>query len=656
MLGDVGIGLTLAKDSAGKMRVIALQDGGPAQKSGRVHIDDIVLSIDGVELANETDERAMTRLTGSPGTPVVLRLQQGSDTVELANKITWVDLVTKSEPDPQASDESTFIVNGMRLTAPIEDDQGIFTVRDAGTQALVYRGPGKYQGVWDILCVEGKQVDGRPEIFTWRGEEYFQPAYDARGIATVKKARSEEVVYRGPGDSYVPGHPGNSSVATPFVWIVRAHPRAKRGRVMVDLARVVLRLVPKGQQQAVVAPQADRVVGCTLQVDCDFNTAMPHKSVITKQLRRDLAAALNVPVERFSTAVPEAGSLMLKFNILPSASGPSAAALGESIVAQSRDSSSALRQQPLTRNTVNGSVHMALDPSPPCVSLEQEIAMEHALVQDEISSQGLPHISLYIMSARSLPPVEARRQPDAFVQVELEGHIVTTPCVGASDGPTFRSHLRLPVRPGANPNSKVRVCVYDMTGALVGGRPLGELGYTLKGLRANFENSEVNDGYFDLHGADMGAVSGADGSNAALQVRIEYVAGKNERLVAQQPPTPVQAEPAYAQHESTPAMPDAQAHGSPSPYPNPASARSTGLPGPVKAVAVNVLGLRCLPQVGRVLSAPMRVWLGRKRAGPCARGSAGRISVLKGAGDGCGLSRRSACGCAGLVLLPSFAG
>ena len=611
MLGDVGIGLTLAKDAAGKMRVVALQDGGPAQKSGRVQIDDVVLSIDGVELAQASEEQAMARLNGAPGTPVVLRLQQGSDIDELANKISWVDLVTKSAPDPQAANEDTFIVNGMRLTVPEEDDQGIFTVRDVETQALVYRGPGKYKGVWDILCVEGKQVQGRPEIFTWRGEEFYQPSYDARGIATVKKALTDEVVYRGPGDSYVPGHPGNSSVATPFVWMVRGHPRAKRGRVMVDLARVVLRLVPKGQQQAPLpqqqhaaapaapaAPAADSRVGCTVQMDCDFNTAMVHKGVVMKQLRRDLAAALDVPVERFSTALPEPGSLMLKFNIVPAAmgAGPPAKALGDAIVAQARDSSSALRQQPLTSNAVNASVHRALDPAPPCMSPEQEVAMEQAVVGDEISQQGLAHISIYIMSARSLPRAQAQRLPDAFVSATLDGHTASTTCVRASINPTFRSHIRLPLRAGVSPDATVRVCVYDMSGALMGGQPLGELSYSLRGLRANYEANEVNDGVFELHGAaGMGTVvQGADGAHSALQIRIEYVAaGHSSNPVAaaaaaaaappHPSPGPSVAMPAKAQGQSSPVAP---------PDPPPAAGGAGA-----QRVLVDVFDLRSLPQV-----------------------------------------------------------
>jgi len=54
-----------------------------------------------------------------------------------------------------------------------------------------------------------------------------------------------EVIYRGPGDSHIPGHPGSVAGMQMFVWCKRraAHNLSgSRGRVMVDLGRVVLRM------------------------------------------------------------------------------------------------------------------------------------------------------------------------------------------------------------------------------------------------------------------------------------------------------------------------------------------------------------------------------------------------------------------------------
>jgi len=450
LLGDVGIGLTLARDAAGKVRVVAMQDDGPAQKSGRIKIDDIVLAIDGFKTDQDSEEQMVTRMTGRPNTAVVLRLQQGATMGgELGNKVPWTDLVTLSKPDPQAFNEETFIVHGMRLTVPVEDDQGVFTVLNVDTNEVVYRGPGKYKGVWDILCVEGSQVEGRPDVFSWRGELYKQPTYDARGIATVVNDKTNEVVYVGPGDSYVPGHPGNSAVVMPYVRIVRGHPRPKRGRVMVDLARVVLRLLPKSQEQVAAEGEA-RLVGCTLQLDCDYSTAMWQEAMIKRQLREDLAAALNVPVERFSTAQLERGSVKAKFNVVPGA-GPSAEDLAKQVVDQAQGRSSALRSLPLGRSVVNGSLHRPVDPPPPCLPAGQDEAAEKAAVDRNIAANGLPHVLVHIISARSLPLLAGKREPDSFVQCRLAGEAASTKCVPANDAPTYAASLRLPLQVPTNP-------------------------------------------------------------------------------------------------------------------------------------------------------------------------------------------------------------
>jgi hypothetical protein len=149
--------------------------------------------------------------------------------------------------------------------------------------------------------VTRRQVGGRGEVFLWRGREYKQPVYNKRGIATVTDVQTGEVLYRGPGDNYVAGHPANTQDAARsggpgahgagasnvgqeagvvFVLLKRGHARVKRARVMVDLARVVLRLVPRASKHKTarkgdpaLGPDAqddetrdDDAVGCSLQV------------------------------------------------------------------------------------------------------------------------------------------------------------------------------------------------------------------------------------------------------------------------------------------------------------------------------------------------------------------------------------------------------
>lgn len=92
-------------------------------------------------------------------------------------------------------------------------------------------------------------------------------------------------------------------------------------------------------------------MGCTLQLGCDYITAQQHENVVKRQLRKDLAAALKMPVERFSEPILERGSVLAKFNVVPGA-GPSARELAQQIVGQAQSSASTLRALPLGRMVV----------------------------------------------------------------------------------------------------------------------------------------------------------------------------------------------------------------------------------------------------------------------------------------------------------------
>ena len=54
---------------------------------------------------------------------------------------------------------------------------------------IVYRGHGRYTGLWEVLCAEGRQVPGRPEVFMWGENELLQ--------ANKKKNNLLEPLYRG---------------------------------------------------------------------------------------------------------------------------------------------------------------------------------------------------------------------------------------------------------------------------------------------------------------------------------------------------------------------------------------------------------------------------------------------------------------------------
>ena len=137
---EVGVGLSLGRDSSGHVRVTAVQDGGAAQRSGRVGVDDVVVSIDGVAVGDAGEHELRRRLLGAVKTSVVLGVQPGSrrqgEGGRRGGGLSWHDIVTLAQPDPQG-DPSVVMVHGMRVTAPAEDAEGVFVVRAVDTQVLV---------------------------------------------------------------------------------------------------------------------------------------------------------------------------------------------------------------------------------------------------------------------------------------------------------------------------------------------------------------------------------------------------------------------------------------------------------------------------------------------------------------------------------------
>jgi len=249
---------------------------------------------------------------------------------------------------------------------------------------------------------------------------------------------------------------------------------------------------------------------------------------------------------------------MAKFNVIPAAAvglgGPSATELADKLVTQAKDSNSLLRRQPLTRCAVHATVHKALDPSLPNMNDTEEDALEQVAADQEIQESGVPSISVYITGVRSLPLVQGTRKADVFLELELHGVLVSTKVVPADDAgtATFNSILRLPVRQGREGMSKVHVRIFDVAQALEG-QAIGELSYTVDGLRHNYQNKEVNEGWFNVRGPNMGVVQGVGGDYAAVQLRIEYVPGASE---ASSTTVPTTVYPVYpVSHAALPPQP-----------------------------------------------------------------------------------------------------
>ena len=100
LVGQVGVGITLAKDAGGNLRVAGLLDGAPAQRSGRVSVEDVLVYVDGVDVRGNSAQEAAARILGRSNSAVVLGLQRGSS-ANTANLLSWEDIVTKSSPDPE---------------------------------------------------------------------------------------------------------------------------------------------------------------------------------------------------------------------------------------------------------------------------------------------------------------------------------------------------------------------------------------------------------------------------------------------------------------------------------------------------------------------------------------------------------------------------
>ncbi len=275
----------------------------------------------------------------------------------------------------------------------------------------------------------------------------------------------------------------------------------------------------------------DTMVGCTMLFDCDYRTVMQREELIKCQLRQDLAAALNVSAERFSTPKFEAGRLVANFNILPvmgtaavsssffvddmSASRPCASLMKE-LIEQANDVRSPLRQQPLTRCMAKVSAQPAPHPAVP-------EARDHAAIpKDDFIRMSSAYISLRVACARALPLVGGR-PPNVFVEAKVGDLRKHSRIVASSDAPTFDWLAHFPVYPNLNdPSTVVHVQLMDMEEALHG-RMMGATTFTVSGLRKDWLDNSLNEGWFPLLREGISATQGA------VKIRIEYVPSHKEQ-------------------------------------------------------------------------------------------------------------------------------
>ncbi|EKX48366.1 hypothetical protein GUITHDRAFT_105974 [Guillardia theta CCMP2712] len=508
----VDVGLTLRKSSDGKYRVSLMEEHGPAHRSGLVQIDDAVITIDGREISSASQEEVSNMLVGDLNSGVVLGLERGSKTsLPISNAEDWVALVSEGVPDP-VEPKRYFLYRNRKLTVPEEDDSGIFTVRDAVTGVFVYSGPGRYEGVWPLLCKEGKPVAGRTDVFEWRGKIVQQPTFNQAGIATVLDYKTKEVVYRGPGDMFVPHHPGNNPGVSFFVYLQRSPP-SKRGRVMIDLARIVLRMFSSDMNKS------QDPAGVKLVLNYDYDKMQSRRELLQQQIRYDVAEALNVDHEQISVPFLQKGSVIARFNILRSAhsnGGISPAALADILVRQSKDPRSRLRCMPTTRRIADAKVEGA------AIQDSKAMPTRGGELEDGAHLEE-PYLEVYLLSARNLPYLESIRFPDAVVEVSMGSQCKYTKVFKDSKAPNFNQVFRFPM----GDNQQIKLRVFDFAG-LMDGQHLGEIVINLSQLFAS--EQQVLDGWFDMQ--DMKSRLYLDGKaeSAALYLKIAHVTRSGHQM------------------------------------------------------------------------------------------------------------------------------
>ena len=92
----VSIGVTLAKDQTGYLKVLSVQEGSPAEQNG-IKRGDLLVSVDGTDLKNLSLSRGEQLLKGNVGTKVsVVYRRDGVDTTRELQRITLSEVLVES--------------------------------------------------------------------------------------------------------------------------------------------------------------------------------------------------------------------------------------------------------------------------------------------------------------------------------------------------------------------------------------------------------------------------------------------------------------------------------------------------------------------------------------------------------------------------------
>ena len=74
----MGVGIIFRSDSSGALYVRQLQHGGPAQKSGQVHVGDCIVEVNGIDVFRKPISSFTKLMLGPPGTTLQLGFKRAS--------------------------------------------------------------------------------------------------------------------------------------------------------------------------------------------------------------------------------------------------------------------------------------------------------------------------------------------------------------------------------------------------------------------------------------------------------------------------------------------------------------------------------------------------------------------------------------------------
>lgn len=145
-----GIGVVLQQSADGKVVISKLMEGGPAAKSGKVHVNDQILAIDGKSLANTSLDKVMEMIRGQNGSAIALQIQrkvpEGDNKVDKTFQVTLKrEPITLNDERVDVSYEQfgDGIIGKITLHAFYQGEKGVTSESDIrkALQDLSKKGP-----------------------------------------------------------------------------------------------------------------------------------------------------------------------------------------------------------------------------------------------------------------------------------------------------------------------------------------------------------------------------------------------------------------------------------------------------------------------------------------------------------------------------------